>query len=129
MQITDKEALKILKRINDIILWETVDEYPDDERRERTDLEFVADEISWQIYCFNDDSHDWYYELIEAKEKLRETKNGKEIPLDIYTLRPRRGYDEHDIQRAKDIINTYNHMTRALKRLQEKGIYGSWYQV
>ena len=31
MKITDKEALKILKRINDIIPLETVDEYPDDE--------------------------------------------------------------------------------------------------
>lgn len=129
MNITDKEALKIINGINDNILFDTIYDYPEDERDDRTDLEFVADEISWQIYNFNDDGHDWFYDLKEAKEKLRETKNGRIKILNAETLTPMYGYWESDIQRARDIVNTYNRMTRALKRLQNKGIYGSWYRV
>ena len=129
MKITDKEALNIIEKIDDTVLFDTIYDYPEEERDGRTDLEFVADEISWQIYCYNDDSHTGFYDLEDAKQKLRETKNGKIIPLNPETFKPVYGYWKSDIQGARDIVNTYNRMTRALKRLQEKGIYGGWYRV
>lgn len=122
MKITDPKAMQIIKRLDDSILTETIESYPENERDGRSDIEFLADEISYQISLYNEDGHDRKEDLKEARRKLRETWNGKVIPLDKDTFKP-------EIQRCKDMVNGYLRLVRAMKRLQDKGFYGSWYQV
>lgn len=129
MNITDKKALKILKRASSSLLDEFVEEYPEKERDGRSDLEFIADEISYHISCYNEDGHVWKDDLEEAREKLRETKNGKFIPLDAKTMKPKHGYWPSDIDIAKSTVNEYKRLVRLLKELQNEGIYGWWYTV
>lgn len=129
MKITDKKALRILKRAASYELDEQIENYPDKERDGRTDLEFIADEISYQVSCYNEDGHVWKDDLEEAREKLRETKNGKIQILDSRTLKPKYGYWPSDIENAKSIVNEYKRLRSLLKELQNDGFYGRWYTV
>lgn len=129
MKITDPKALQIIKRASSSLLEEFIDEYPEDERDGRSDLDFIADEISYQVSCYNEDGHVWKDDLEEAREKLRETKNGKFTPIDTRTMNPKYGYWPSDIMNAMDIVNEYKRLVRQLKNLQKMGYYGHWYTV
>ena len=125
MKITDKVALAELKKVNSGLLYDTVNDYPDDERDGRSDLEFLADEVSWHLSCYNEDGHYWKEDLDEAKEILKETKNGKVIPLFTDTLKP--VYSSWKIDRAKEQIKEYRRLVNCMKRLNAKGYYGRWW--
>lgn len=129
MKITDTKALQIIKRCGSSILEEFIDEYPDNERDGRTDLDFIADEISYHVSCYNEDGHTWKDDLDECRELLRETNNGKTIPIDPVTFKPRRGYWPSDIEIAKNTVAEYKRLVRQLKNLQKLGYYGRWYIV
>ena len=124
MTITDKEALKELKKVRSGELEMSVDGYPEDERDGRTDMQVIADELSWILSNFNEDGHTLHDDLQEAREILRETKNGKVIPLWKSTLKPM--YTQSRIQCCRDTINEYNRLKNLMKRLNAKGIYGKW---
>ena len=106
-------------------MYDTVNDYPDDERDGRSDLEFLADEVSWHLSCYNEDGHYWKEDLEEAKEILKETKNGKVIPLFTDTLKP--VYSAWKIDRAKEQIKEYRRLVNCMKRLNAKGYYGRWW--
>lgn len=124
MKITDKVALAELKKVKSNELYETIKDYPDDERDGRSDLQFLADEVSYQISCFNEDGHNWNEDLTEAKEILKETKNGKVIPY-YPNLQPK--YRSWQIDNAKALISEYRRLLNCLKRLNSKGYYGRWW--
>ena len=124
MKITDKVALAELKKVKSGLLYDMINDYPDDERDGRSDLEFLADEVSWHISCYNEDGHYWKEDLEEAKEILRETKNGKVIPLYLPSLEPK--YTAREIERSKDTVNEYKRLVNCMKRLNDKGYYGKW---
>lgn len=125
MKITDKVALAELKKVNSNELYETIKDYPDDERDGRSDLEFLADEVSYQISCFNEEGHEWKEDLDEAKEILKETKNGKVQVMLLPSLQPK--YKAYQIDRAKAIVSEYKRLTNCMKRLNAKGYYGRWW--
>jgi len=127
MKITDERVIKMLKGVRSYYLEESVAEYPENERDGRTDLEFFADELSYHVSCYMEDGHVWKEDLDESRRKLRETKNGKVIPLSKRTLTPLEGYYPSDIQIARDTINEFNRLLRLLKKLQKMGVYGYWY--
>jgi len=104
-----------------------VDNYPDDEREGRSDIQFFADELSYAISNYNENGHCWHDDLIESRELLRETKNGKVIPLDPKTLKPCRGYRPSDIDIAKSVVNEYRRMVYRYDQLKKAGVYGRWY--
>ena len=122
MRITDKEALREMRLIHDGELYDSVQDYPEDERDGRSDLQFIADEVSYIISCFNEHGHCNNEALEWAKEVLKDTKNGKVIPYE--NLIPL--YKKGDVTRARDIINTYRRYNNSMKRLNAKGYYGQW---
>lgn len=129
MTITDAWVLNELRKLGDEYLREDVEGYPEDERDGRTDIEFFADEVSYFLSLYHEEGHDWEFDLKQAKKLIRETKDGKCIPISIETFRPLAGYNERDIQRARDIIETHDRLKAELKKLQKKEIYGRWYQA
>ena len=124
MKITDTEVLKELSRVKSFDLEEDLETYPEDERDGRTDLQMLADEVSYILSCYQEDGHVLCESLEESKEILRRTKNGKVIPLWKSTLKP--VYRESQIQTSKDIINEHRRLQSLYKRLQARGLCGKW---
>ena len=112
MKITDKKVLQWIKALDILPFTEDIEEYPEDERDGRSDIEFFTDELS--------------DELKDARRILRETKNGRVIPVDPQTFQPKYGYRELDIERAKQTVSEYSRMKYRYKKLNELGYYGYW---
>ena len=129
MKLTDPKVLKMLKKVCSYELEYQIESYPDDERYGRSDMEFLADEVSYQIMLFHEDECTWKEALQAARALLRKTKYGREIPLDIRTFRPLDGYSQMSIEDAKRFVNEYNRIFNLLKRLQKQGFYGQWYYI
>ena len=126
MKITDKNVLKLLKNVRYWELADDLEEYPEDERDGRSDMQMLADEVSYFVMLHREDDTGEWEALQEARRKLRETKNGKCIPIDPHTFAPLYGYRRSDIERYKDVVNDYNRLKRLLKKLQNEGYYGTW---
>lgn len=124
MTITDKEVLKELDRVRSYDLREDLNTYPEDERDGRSDMQMLADEVSYILSCYSEEGHCLGDGLRESKEILRETKNGKVIPLWKETLTPM--YRESQIQMSRKIINEHRRLQNLYKRLNDKGFNGKW---
>lgn len=126
MTLTDQKAIKMLEKAR---LWEVAESiynYPEDEREGRSDFQMLADEASYMYSCYYEDGHCFHDDLMEAKEKLRETNYGKRIPLDSRTFRPKHGYWPSDIQNCKNAVNEFNRLKRFVERLEKLGYIGKW---
>lgn len=124
MKITDKEALRQLKIVNSYELEETIRDYPEDERDGRSDMQFLADEVSYRLSLYTEGGTCTGEDYEESKEILRETDYGKRILLNPYTLKPK--YSPSRIQSAKDSVNEYRRLRSLMDRLEKKGYYGKW---
>lgn len=124
MKITDKRALHQLRIVNCCELDESVESYPESERDGRSDLQFVADEISYFASCYDEDGHCWHDDLAQSRRILAETENGKVMPLSMRSLRPK--YRESEIMAARNTVNEYRRFKNAVKRLANMGYYGRW---
>ncbi len=124
MTITDKEVLKELDRVRSYDLREDLNTYPEDERDGRSDMQMLADEVSYILSCYMEDGNFLGDSLRESKEILKETKNGKVIPLWKTTLTPI--YRQDQIQMSRNIINEHRRLQNLYKRLNDKGFNGKW---
>jgi hypothetical protein len=75
----------------------------------------LADECEYVIEFFEESGCRTYEDLEEAKRIIKETKNGKIIPLWSESLEPM--YSKRDIQGARDIINEYKRLKSLMQRL------------
>ena len=124
MKFTDKDALNEMKKIRSGELYEWISEYPENERDGRSDMQVLADELSYMISCFEENGHGMHDDLEWAWEVLRDTKNGKVMPLWGKSLQPM--YRPSDITNAKDLINEVRRLKNGMKRIQDKGFIGAW---
>ena len=118
MLLTDKEAIRLMNRARSADLWEQVESFPEDERDERTDLEVVLDELEYLISMYEEDSTTYSDDLRNAKTILKETENGKVMPVlhdgfDISTFRVK--YSDGDIEWARNTVNEYKRLKKLLK--------------
>lgn len=130
MKITDKKVMEILRYIDDTVLWDNIEFYPEDERDERTDAEFVAEEIEYVKEQFEDDTCTAWEELRDAKKLLSDIKsglkNGKAIEQSDggVILLNYQGISMYkvpwsEIDNSKDWIALYKRYKMALKRIQK----------
>ena len=63
-------------------------------------------------------------DLEEAKEILKETQNGKVIPLIKSTLQPI--YDKSRIVSCFNVVEEYKNLLALKKRIHAKGLRGYW---
>lgn len=124
MKITDEYVIKELNRVRSFDLEESIETYPEDERDDRSDLQILADETSWILSNYEEDGHVLCDSLEESKEILRETKNGKVIPLWASTLKPK--WRQSDIQMSRDIINEHRRLKNLMKRINALNVWGKW---
>jgi len=119
MKITDKEVLKQLKLVRCNQLEELLENYPEDERNGCSDMQMLANETGYLYEMFKEEATVHSEDLKEAKTILRETRNGKEIPLDLQSLQPK--YSKWKIDNCKDIVNEYRRLGNLASRLAKKG--------
>lgn len=124
MKITDNEVKKFLKQVRSSMLCDMLESYPEDERDGRTDMEMLADELSYLISCIHEDGHAYKEDAEVAADIIRETKNGKVMPLHKDTLTP--VYNLHQVRWARETINENRRLENLQKRLNAMGYYGLW---
>lgn len=124
MKITDKEVLKEIKRVRSYDLEESINTYPENERDGRSDMQMLADEVSYQISLYTEDGTSTREDYEYAREILRETKYGKQIPLYAHTLKPK--YRSYEIEQAKNTVNEYRRLCSLMGRLNKRGYKGKW---
>lgn len=128
MKITDKVVIRELNTVRSLDLEESISNYPESERDGRSDMQFLADEVSYRISLYKEETAT-AEEYEEAQRFLRETSNGKKMPY-YATFPPKPKYSELGLQNktrlAKDIVNEYRRLQALMKRLNNKGYYGRW---
>ena len=120
MKITDKEVKKLLKQANSSDLSENVRTYPEDEVDDQTEMEIFLNELGYLLMMYEEGGTIYSEDLEEAREFIRETKNGKVIPC-WHTIPPVPKYTETQLeiglQRARNTVNEYNRLMRMAKKL------------
>lgn len=114
MELTDKEALWLLKRANSPDLTDHVLSYPEDEREGLSDVDIVIDEIQYLIELYEDTGNVYGDGLADAKVVMSETKNGKSYgPVFLPSFEFK--YTKKDIENAKTIVDEYKRLKKIIK--------------
>lgn len=115
MTITDKNVLRLLNHANSQALQSHIDAYPDDEVDEdegMTEYNIFVGELEYLIWLYEEEGNVFYDDLKIARNILKETENGKLIPiLHDFTFK----YYPEDIQDAKDVVNEYKRLKSLLR--------------
>lgn len=128
MKFSDKDAKKMLQNVRSFDLEEDIANYPENERNGRSDLQILADEVSYLISLYNEETTT-AEEYESAKCFLKETKNGTVMPF-YDTIPPKPKYSplglENKVKDAKATVNEYRRLCSLGKRLKIKGYVGKW---
>ena len=117
MKITDARVKAELKRIRSMELNYDLDTFEEEETHGRTEWQIFLEELQYITSCFEEDGHMFCEDLENAQGILKETKNGKVIPLDPRTFKPKFGYAPYNIQSARNTVNEYRRLKKATMRL------------
>ena len=121
MKLTDTEAIKALKKVRCCDLEDMLHDYPEDERDGRTDWDMIANEAGWLLDSFRDDSHANYEALEDARELVRETKNGTVFKGLLTSVELKR--KQNEVYSARELINMVNRLTRLVQKLKGMGLH------
>lgn len=126
MIIQDKDVKRWIRVANCIELTESIETLPEDERDERSDLQILADEVSYRLSLYTEGGTCTGEEYEEAVQLLKEVRGGK-IPC-WNTIPPIPKYTpiqlENKTKEAKAVVNEYKRLVSLMSRLNERGYYG-----
>ena len=121
MKLTDQEAIKALHKVRCYDLEMMLNDYPQDEVDGRTDWDMIANEAGWLLDAFNEEENANHEALEEAKDLIRQKKNGTVFPGLLTSVQLKSW--EIRVQDARDLINMVNRLTRFVKKLKGLGLY------
>lgn len=121
MKLTDKEAIKALKKVRVWDLDDMISDYPEDERDGRSDWEMIANEAGWLLDSFREYEHANHEALEEAKELIRRTKNGKTFPGLLTSVQLKRM--ENEVYSSRELVNMVKRLERFVAKLKSMGLY------
>lgn len=121
MKLTDKGAIDALRKVRIYDLERMLDDYPEDERDGRTDWDMIANEAGWLLDGFREDGHANREALEEAKDLIRETKNGTVFPGLLTSIQLKSW--EIKVKDARDLINMVKRLERFVQKLKGMGLY------
>ena len=128
MKFKDKKAKRWLKNAESYALYEYVETLPESERDDRDDIQILADEVSYLLSLYNDDTT-FSEDYLEAEEFLKETSNGTVMVYwDNAAQIPKYTKTQMEIkyQDSMNIINEYKRLVRLMKLINKNGYYGEW---
>ncbi len=127
MKLTDPKVIQVLKRARCYQVQQDIDEFPENEKDGKTDLEIAIWSADYILERMEDpESTIWGEPLVEAKKILRETDYGKFIPFDAnpwkkpFEFIPR--YADWEIKNAKEYVNEYKRTKNLVKKLHQMEI-------
>lgn len=122
MKITDKDVLRQLKIVRCSDLEESIRTFPEDEVEGKSNMQILKEEVDYLLSLYNEGGTIHSEDLEQAREIIRETKNGKVIPC-YNTVPPTPKYTvtrlELEVGKAKNTINEYNRLRSLQKRLNK----------
>lgn len=121
MKLTDQGAIKALKKVRIWDLEQMIEDYPEDEVDGRSDWDMIANEAGWLLDALNEDGNANHDALVEAREIIRDTKNGTVFHGLLTSAQLKT--QQYRVQDARDFINMYNRLTRFVKKLKGMGLY------
>lgn len=128
MILQDKDAKRWLKIANCNELTESIESFPESERDGLSDMQILADEVSYRLSLYTEGGTSTGEEYEEAVQFLKDTKGGR-IPC-WNTIPPTAMYTpirlKLKIEEARSVINEYNRLVSLMKRLNKRGYYGKW---
>lgn len=128
MLIQDKDVKRWLKIANCTELTESMETFPENERDGKSDLQILADEVSYRLSLYTEGGTCTGEEYEEAVQLLKEVRGGK-IPC-WNTIPPTPKYTpiqlENKTKEAKAVVNEYKRLVSLMSRLNERGYYGRW---
>lgn len=113
MRFVDEEAKRYLASVRSARLEELIEETDKLDKEDRSDLEILYDEVNYLVELYMEDGTAPREEYLKAKEIVRKTENGKVMPLNPISLKPR--YSKQQVEDAKELVNE----VRRLKRLSD----------
>lgn len=117
MIMTSKTAVKVWRSIKCAECKESIETYPEAERDGKTDEEIVKGEIEYFIELFEEEGTTLNGDLEEAREIIRETKNGKENEIIVIGGKIKFKWSKWDIERAKRTVSEYRQLKRLVGKL------------
>lgn len=128
MLIQDKDVKRWLKIANCTELTESMETFPENETDGKSDLQILADEVSYRLSLYTEGGTCTGEEYEEAVQFLKEVRGGK-IPC-WNTIPPTPKYTsiqlENKTKEAKAVVNEYKRLVSLMSRLNERGYYGRW---
>jgi len=126
MIIQDKDVKRWIRVANCIELTESIENFPEDERDGRSDLQILADEVSYRLSLYTEGGTCTGAEYEEAIQLLKKVRGGK-IPC-WNTIPPIPKYTpvqlENKTKEAKAVVNEYKRLVSLMSRLNKRGYYG-----
>ena len=113
--IKDAKVIKMMNKVDIPELTESLMGYPEEEREGKTDMDLLLSEAEYFLDMFEEDGTLLSGDLQESRHILNKTKYGKVIPANARTLKPI--YQQWDIDRAKETVNSYMRLKRLVKKL------------
>ncbi len=125
MIIQDKNVKRWLKIANCMELTESMETFPENERDGKSDLQILADEVSYRLSLYTEEGTCTGEEYKEAVQFLKEVRGGK-IPC-WNTIPPTPKYTPIQLQNrtreAKAVVNEYKRLVSLMSRLNEHGYH------
>ena len=125
MLIQDKDVKRWLKIANCMELTESMETFPENERDGKSDLQILADEVSYRLSLYTEEGTCTGEEYKEAVQFLKEVRGGK-IPC-WNTIPPTPKYTPIQLQNrtreAKAVVNEYKRLVSLMSRLNEHGYH------
>lgn len=122
MELKDKKAVELLRKVRSEDLYCDVYDYPQNEVKV-CDLQFLADEVSFIL----DSYHSWNsWEPTARGEDLKRAKDIVAHKDYVWSDTGKPCYDEFDISEARKTINEVARLERLFKRLADMGYKGKW---
>ena len=116
MKMTDKTAIRYLKRADCAELTESIRNFPEEERDGQSDIDILRQELDYIVELYEEDGTLLSNDLQESRRIMKETNNGRTMPISMQTLKPR--YSPWRVQTAKKTINEYRRLKRISAELR-----------
>lgn len=112
MKFTNKAVIKAFEESGLIWLMDRAEDIKDDEINGQSDAEIAWETVDYHLYWYKEKDADEWHELRSARKLLKETDDGKRIPIIAWTWEIKEGYRPSDIKHAREVIKEYESMKK-----------------
>ncbi len=107
MRFTNKAVIKAFEDLHLEWLLDRAEDIADSDIIGQSDAEIAWDTVDYHLFWYKEKDTDEWCELMSARKLLKETDDGKRIPIIPWTWEIKEGYRPSDIKHAREVIAEY----------------------